>query len=58
MGANKQDCPQAMTSAELSHALGLSNIRHNWYIQGTVATTGVGLYEGMDWLVKTLKNKK
>lgn len=55
--ANKQDCPNAITSAELSHALGLSTIRHEWYIQGTVATTGDGLYEGMDWLCKTLQRK-
>ena len=28
----------------------------NWYIQATCATSGDGLYEGLDWLSNQLKN--
>lgn len=53
--ANKQDLPNAMDSRELAEKLGLHSVRgHQWYIQNTVATTGVGLYEGLDWLSKAL----
>lgn len=30
----------------------------HWYIQATCATSGDGLYEGLDWLANQLKNKK
>merc|ERR1712202_106542 len=49
--ANKQDLPQAMTAAEVTEKLGLQQMRNrNWFIQSTCATTGDGLYEGLDWL--------
>jgi hypothetical protein len=54
--ANKQDLPGAMRVDELSSKLGLLNLRsRDWYIQGTKATTGAGLYDGLDWLASTLK---
>ena len=57
--ANKQDLPNAMTAAEVTDKLGLHSLRsRNWYIQATCATTGDGLYEGLDWLSATLKNRK
>ncbi|KAF4700315.1 Arf GTPase arf1 [Perkinsus olseni] len=57
--ANKQDLPNAMTAAEVTDKLGLHQLRHrNWYIQSTCATTGDGLYEGLDWLSKTLSKAK
>merc|ERR1711871_1452950 len=57
--ANKQDLPQAMPAAEVTDKLGLHNMRNrNWYIQSTCATTGDGLYEGLDWLSRTLSGKK
>ncbi|KAF4707454.1 Thioredoxin domain-containing protein 9 [Perkinsus olseni] len=57
--ANKQDLPNAMTAAEVTEKLGLHSLRHrNWYIQSACATTGDGLYEGLDWLSKTLANAK
>ena len=34
-----------------------SSSSSNWYIQACRATTGDGLYEGLDWLSATLKNK-
>uniref|UniRef100_A0A183BPE4 ADP-ribosylation factor 1 n=1 Tax=Globodera pallida TaxID=36090 RepID=A0A183BPE4_GLOPA len=56
--ANKQDLPNAMNAAELTDRLGLHNLRNrNWYIQATCATSGDGLYEGLDWLSNQLKNK-
>lgn len=48
-----------MNAAELTDKLGLHSLRHrNWYIQATCATSGDGLYEGLDWLANQLKNKK
>ncbi|KHN80242.1 ADP-ribosylation factor 1 [Toxocara canis] len=49
--ANKQDLPNAMNAAEVTDKLGLHTLRNrNWYIQATCATSGDGLYEGLDWL--------
>ncbi|XP_055102091.1 ADP-ribosylation factor 3-like isoform X2 [Symphalangus syndactylus] len=43
----------------ITDKLGLHSLRHrNWYIQATCATSGDGLYEGLDWLANQLKNKK
>jgi len=56
--ANKQDLPNAMTAAEVTDKLGLHSLRsRNWYIQACRATTGDGLYEGLDWLSSTLKSR-
>jgi ADP-ribosylation factor protein 1 len=53
--ANKQDLPNAMSPAEVTEKLGLHDLRQrNWYIQATVATTGDGLFDGLDYLVGTL----
>merc|ERR1711970_340411 len=53
--ANKQDLPNAMTAAEVTEKLGLQQMRNRqWYIQSTCATTGDGLYEGLDWMSRTL----
>eukprot|EP00403_Amphidinium_massartii_P025205 CAMPEP_0178398172 /NCGR_PEP_ID=MMETSP0689_2-20121128/14636_1 /TAXON_ID=160604 /ORGANISM="Amphidinium massartii, Strain CS-259" /LENGTH=181 /DNA_ID=CAMNT_0020018927 /DNA_START=104 /DNA_END=649 /DNA_ORIENTATION=+ len=57
--ANKQDLPNAMTAAEVTEKLGLHNLRHRqWFIQSACATTGDGLYEGLDWLSRTLASRK
>lgn len=57
--ANKQDLPNSMTAAEITDKLGLHSLRsRNWYIQATCATSGNGLYEGLDWLSNQLKNAK
>lgn len=56
--ANKQDLPRAMSPAELTDKLGLHDLRlREWFIQGACATTGEGLYEGLDWLAKSIKQK-
>ena len=57
--ANKQDLPSAMNAAEMTEKLNLNSLRsRNWYIQATCATSGDGLYEGLDWLSQTLKSRK
>ncbi|GCB22581.1 ADP-ribosylation factor [Aspergillus awamori] len=54
--ANKQDLPNAMSPAEITQQLGLQSLtRRPWYIQSTCATTGDGLYEGLEWLAETLR---
>eukprot|EP00518_Triparma_eleuthera_P006726 CAMPEP_0182487554 /NCGR_PEP_ID=MMETSP1319-20130603/47963_1 /TAXON_ID=172717 /ORGANISM="Bolidomonas pacifica, Strain RCC208" /LENGTH=237 /DNA_ID=CAMNT_0024689679 /DNA_START=465 /DNA_END=1179 /DNA_ORIENTATION=- len=59
--ANKQDLPNAMSAAEMTDKLGLHSLRpsyRQWYIQACCATTGDGLYEGLDWLSATLMKRK
>ena len=48
-----------MNAAEITDKLGLHSLRNrSWYIQATCATSGDGLYEGLDWLSNQLKNAK
>merc|ERR1712048_1557613 len=57
--ANKQDLSNSMAVAEVSEKLGLHSLRpRQWYTQSACATTGDGLYEGLDWLSRTLSSKK
>lgn len=45
-----------MNAAEITDKLGLHTLRNrSWYVQATCATTGAGLYEGLDWLAQQLK---
>jgi ADP-ribosylation factor protein 1 len=56
--ANKQDLPNAMNAAEITDKLGLHALRQRqWYIQSTCATSGEGLYEGLDWLSSNIAKK-
>jgi len=56
--ANKQDMG-VMSVAEVTEKMGLHTIRgKDWYVQGTCANTGDGLYEGLEWLSKTVGKKK
>merc|ERR1711865_783486 len=51
----KQELPKAKTAAEITEKLGLTSLHsRKWYIQPCCATTGDGLYEGLDWLSTTL----
>lgn len=53
-----QDLPNALAVNDISEKLGLTGLRNRqWYIQATCATSGDGLYEGLDWLSSTLKGK-
>mmetsp|Transcript_21252 Transcript_21252/g.33983 ORF Transcript_21252/g.33983 Transcript_21252/m.33983 type:complete len:195 (+) Transcript_21252:125-709(+) len=57
--ANKQDLPQAMSVDEVSRRLKLHSLKNReWYVQGSCAHSGDGLYEGLDWLSNTLRKKK
>ncbi|KAJ3669334.1 hypothetical protein LUZ60_011284 [Juncus effusus] len=56
--ANKQDLRNAMNAAELTDKLGLHSLHHRrWYIQSACATSGEGLYEGLDWLSNNIATK-
>ena len=52
--ANKQDMPNALSASEVANGLNLRNLKQRWWVQGTSATTGAGLYEGLDWLAANL----
>merc|ERR1712083_662603 len=57
--ANKQDLPNAMSVNQITERLKLNKLRNrDWYIQGSCARSGDGLYEGLDWLSNTLKKKR
>jgi small GTP-binding protein len=56
---NKQDLPNALQATDVTAKLGLQSMRNRrWFIQSTCATTGDGLYEGLDWLANELKTVK
>ena len=49
--ADMQDLPNAMNAAEITDKLGLHSLRQRaWYIQAACATSGDGLYEGLEWV--------
>ncbi|XP_051122365.1 ADP-ribosylation factor-like [Andrographis paniculata] len=55
---NKQDLPNGMNAAEITEKLGLHSLRQrHWYIQSTSATSGEGLWEGLEWLSNNIPNK-
>merc|ERR1719231_1555028 len=57
--ANKQDLPNAMSASEVTDKLALQSVRDRpWFIQSTCATTGDGIYEGLDWLSRAVTGKK
>lgn len=56
--ANKQDIAE-MSVSEVAEKLNLYSLRgREWFIQGTNALSGAGLFEGFDWLSKALNSKK
>ncbi|KAI8541461.1 hypothetical protein RHMOL_Rhmol08G0062600 [Rhododendron molle] len=56
--ANKQDLPNAMNAAEITDKLGLHSLRQrHWCIQSTCATSGEGLYQGLNWLSNNIASK-
>ncbi|KAJ8584777.1 ARF/SAR [Rhizopogon salebrosus TDB-379] len=56
--ANKQDLPNAMNAAEITDKLGLQALKQRtWYIQAACATSGEGLYEGLEWLATNIKKR-
>ncbi|XP_075581387.1 uncharacterized protein LOC142596200 [Pelecanus crispus] len=56
--ANKQDLPNAMSVSEVTDKLGLQSLRNRtWHVQGTCATEGTGLHEGLAWLSNELSKR-
>ena len=55
--ANKQDLPNAMSVEEVAKGIELDRIKQKHNIFGTVATTGEGLYEALEWLYNEYLNK-
>ncbi len=57
--ANKQDLSGAMSPNEITEKLSMSQLKGRaWLVQGTSATTGQGLKEGLDWMAGVLLKKK
>ena len=57
--ANKKDLKTSLNINEIKERLGLSKINdREWHIESCCATTGDGLYQGLDWLSKVMNNKK
>ena len=55
--ANKQDRSNAMRVDELTHRLRLKSLSIPWHVQPCCATTGEGLYDGLDWLSHAVHDK-
>jgi ADP-ribosylation factor protein 1 len=57
--ANKQDLPNSMNVNEIREELKIDLYypKKKWLIQGICATSGEGIYDGMEWLVKILNEK-
>ncbi|CAF1019023.1 unnamed protein product, partial [Adineta ricciae] len=54
---NKSDLPNAIDRTQIIERMQLNSIRNRpWLVQTCSATTGDGLYEGLDWLVKAVKS--
>jgi len=55
--ANKQDLPKALRPEQIARKLKLKKIarKAKWHVQGTVATTGDGLYEAFEWFATVLQ---
>eukprot|EP00211_Chloroparvula_japonica_P013435 CAMPEP_0119135806 /NCGR_PEP_ID=MMETSP1310-20130426/20098_1 /TAXON_ID=464262 /ORGANISM="Genus nov. species nov., Strain RCC2339" /LENGTH=130 /DNA_ID=CAMNT_0007126743 /DNA_START=257 /DNA_END=649 /DNA_ORIENTATION=+ len=56
--ANKQDLEGALSEVEVTEQLLLGTLKErDWAIFKTSAVQGVGLMEGMDWLVNSITSK-
>ena len=57
--ANKQDLNGALAPGEVCDKLGMGDLKgRTWLVQGTSATTGQGLKEGLDLMASVLLKKK
>eukprot|EP00759_Apiculatamorpha_spiralis_P014264 PhF_6_TR21000/c0_g1_i1/m.30151/K07937/ARF1; ADP-ribosylation factor 1 len=55
--ANKQDLPGALSASQVTEKLCLNQLRNRlWKVFPCVATTGEGVYEGLDWLNQYVGN--
>ncbi|KAI8988662.1 ADP-ribosylation factor family-domain-containing protein [Pilobolus umbonatus] len=57
--ANKQDLSGALSPVEVTEILGLNKMHDRvWYVHPSCATTGEGLFEGLNWLNQNVKSHK
>lgn len=57
--ANKQDQKSAIKPSELAALLQLNKQRsHPWFLQGCSCTTRDGIYEGLDWLIQSVRSQR
>ena len=53
--ANKQDLDGSLSPGEIAEGLNLFSLRERgWQIEGCSAKEGVGLEQGMDWVIKQI----
>ncbi len=56
--ANKNDKNNSMSVKEIEEKLKLNLLKvRSYHVQSTCATTGDGLFEGLDWLTEELKRR-
>ena len=57
--ANKQDAHNALAADKVGEAMQMNSIRkQKWFLQPCSAVTGSGLYEGLDWMQRTLREQR
>ena len=57
--ANKQDLNGALSPSKVTKEMEMEALKgRTWLVQGTSATTGQGLKEGLDWMASVLLKKK
>ena len=57
--ANKQDLPNSMDVRTCAEKLGMHHLKNReWHIQPAVATTGDGLWEGLEWLNSVITSRR
>ena len=54
--ANKTDLPRSLSTDQLASEMELGRIAHRYRIQRACATSGEGIWEGMDWLAANVKD--
>jgi signal recognition particle receptor subunit beta len=53
--ANKQDLSNSLSLAQLTDQLDMHKERsRKWFVQACSATSGMGVYEGLDWLSRAI----
>ena len=56
--ANKQDVTNAKSTNDLIKIFDLEKLNsHKWHVQGSSATSGNGLTQGLDWMANSLDKK-
>ena len=53
---NKMDLPNSVNPTYLTDILKLNKIKQTWYVQPCVAINNDGLYDGFNWLAKTIND--